>query len=131
MEIPYITRMKTVPIILLSVSVCIIAILMVSSAYAQYGGGPMCCRPSASLSQIVSSGDDVYAIWYNATNLQTNQYDAFLKTSTDGGTSFGNAINITNSLGIKPYDFTVKLGAVAFGDSLYLSWSNWKNGANT
>src|SRR5574340_140912 len=92
---------------------------------AQYGG-MMVRGPSTSLSQLVASENNVYAIWYDA-NPQTGSNNAFLKTSTDGGTNFGKAVNLTATLGIKPNDITTKFGLAADGNDVYLAWSNWKN----
>lgn len=124
MPVQYVYKMKTLHFLILTISLTVF-IFGIGSASAQYGG-IMVRGSSTSLSQIVASENNVYAIWYD-TNPHTGSTNAFLKTSTDGGTSFGKAINLTSTLGIKPSDFTAKFGLAADENDVYLAWGDWKN----
>lgn len=115
-------------ILLLSIiSVLSIGIIINSdTAYAQFGGPVM--GPSVSISDIVSSGSNIYVSW-NGMDSNTKSPSTFLKASNDNGVNFGKTVNL-NQFGISPRDLSMSNMKMTSSESnLYLAWSDWKNDA--
>lgn len=86
--------MKTLHLSIIAV-LSIMLLVNTGIAYAQEGG-PVMRGPSSYISQISSSGNDVYIVWSNY-DPKENVYHALFRTSNDGGKSFGNIVSMGNS----------------------------------
>ena len=67
--------------------------------------------------QQVSSGTDVYVIWVQGDEDNT---DLYLKISRDGGATFGNTINLSNN----PASLSYHPKIVASGENIYIVWED-------
>lgn len=80
---------------LLFVAILVISIIVGTNvAYAL--GGPAIFGPSSDLSQIASSGNNVYLTWSDY-DPNEKTFHMLFRASNDGGNSFGNIIEIENS----------------------------------
>jgi len=73
----------------------IIFIVNTGIAYAQEGG-PVMRGPSSYISQISSSGNNIYIVWSNYDPTE-KVYHTLFRASNDGGKSFGDIVNMGNS----------------------------------
>lgn len=64
---------------------------------------------------ISEEGDNVYIVWW--TNKSEN-WEVMFRASTDGGQTFGDKINLSNSTDTESQNAEI----VAAGDSVYVSW---------
>ncbi len=64
---------------------------------------------------IVTSGDNVYLAWPSN---KTGNWDIMFKASNDGGKTFGEKINVSNSTGTD----SVNQEIAAAGNNVYVSW---------
>jgi len=82
----------------LSIIAALSIMLLVNTgiAYAQEGGSIMVRGPSSYISQVSSSGNNVYIVWSNY-DPKENVYHTLFRASNDGGKSFGNVISMGNS----------------------------------
>ena len=67
--------------------------------------------------QQVSSGTDVYVLWVQGDEDNT---DLYLKISRDGGATFGNTINLSNN----PASLSYHPKIVASGENVYIVWED-------
>ena len=72
---------------------------------------------------IATSGDNVYMTWW--TNKSGNN-EVMFRTSTDGGTTFEDKINLSNTTDAESVDANVE----ASGDSVYVTWWERNQTAN-
>ena len=82
----------------LSIIAALSIMLLVNTgiAYAQEGGSIMMRGPSSYISQVSSSGNNVYIVWSNY-DPKENVYHTLFRASNDGGKSFENVISMGNS----------------------------------
>lgn len=82
----------------LSIITALLIVFIVNTgiAYAQEGGSIMMRGPSSYISQVSSSGNNVYIVWSNY-DPKENVYHTLFRASNDGGKSFGNVISMGNS----------------------------------
>ena len=53
------------------------------------------------ISQIMTSGNNVYVVWIDSITIQNVDTDIYFKRSTDNGTSFNSgSINLSNNAGM-------------------------------
>ena len=71
---------------------------------------------------IAISGDNVYIVW--PTN-QTGNDEVNFRASTDGGTTFADKINLSNSTNAESQDVEIATG----GDNIIVSW--WERNATS
>lgn len=70
--------------------------------------------------QTKSSGNNVYVVWQdNMFGLNRQNYDILLKTSTDGGQTFGDILNLSNNTG-----FSEHPQLVVNGSNVYIVWAD-------
>ncbi|MBA2267130.1 MAG: exo-alpha-sialidase [Nitrosopumilus sp.] len=70
--------------------------------------------------QTESSGNNVYVVWQdNMFGLNRQNYDILLKTSTDGGQTFGDVINLSNNSG-----FSEHPQIAVNGSNVYIIWAD-------
>jgi hypothetical protein len=68
----------------------------------------------------VVTGDNVYVAWWNGTAGEPDiQTDVMFRASTDGGATFGDRINLSNSSDTQSRTAEI---IVAAGDSVFVSW---------
>jgi hypothetical protein len=67
----------------------------------------------------VVTGDNVYVVWWNGTaGLPDVQTDVMFRASTDGGETFGDRINLSNTTDSDSADVEI----AAEGDNVIVSW---------
>lgn len=71
---------------------------------------------------IAISGDNIYVAW--STN-KTANYEVMIRTSTDGGTTFTDKINLSNSPDAESQDVQI----AADGDNVVVTW--WERNATS
>lgn len=75
--------------------------------------------------QVAAQGDNVYVVaTASDTNNATAEQDVFIKVSNDGGQSFGNEINLSQSEGVK----SDRIHIEALDDNVYVTW--WDKNLN-
>lgn len=68
---------------------------------------------------IINSGNNVYVVWSTHPSKDTGQSDEVIfRASTDGGTTFGNKINLSNSSKSDSQDAQID----AFRDKVFVTW---------
>jgi hypothetical protein len=68
---------------------------------------------------IINSGNNVYVVWNTHPSKDTGQSDEVIfRASTDGGTTFGNKINLSNSSKSDSQDVQID----AFRDKVFVTW---------
>src|SRR5690348_16853212 len=87
--------MKTLHLSIIT-ALLIVFIVNTGIVYAQEGGSIMMRGPSSYISQVSSSGNNVYIVWSNY-DPKENVYHTLFRASNDGGKSFGNVISMGNS----------------------------------
>jgi hypothetical protein len=70
---------------------------------------------------VVTSGNNVYVISWNK---KSGNWEVFLARSTDGGDTFGETINVSNSTDTRSDGGHV----YALGDNVYMTW--WETSKN-
>ncbi len=73
------------------------------------------------LAPVAASGDNVYVTWWDN---KTGNWEVFFAKSTDGGETFDDTINLSNSKG-RSEDANI----AASGDNVYVTW--WDNKTGT
>jgi hypothetical protein len=74
-----------------------------------------------TLAPMASSGDNIYITWW--TN-QSGNWEVMFRTSDDGGTIFGNKINLSNSTDANSQDAQI----LAADNKVFVSW--WETAKN-
>jgi hypothetical protein len=99
-------------------------ILQQQSSGALLGGGEgltrRCPCPKAP---IATSGDNIYIAWW--TNKTGNNNEVMFRASTDGGKTFGDKINLSNSTKADSVDANID----ASGDRVFVTW--WERNATS
>jgi hypothetical protein len=99
-------------------------ILQQQSSGALLGGGEgltrRCPCPKAP---IATSGDNIYIAWW--TNKTGNNNEVMFRASTDGGKTFGDKINLSNSTKADSVDANID----ASGDRVFVTW--WERTATS
>jgi len=76
--------------------------------------------------KVISLGDHVYIAWQSAPYNDTSNSDIFFRSSNDGGVTFGDTINLSNSPGNSEFDssdeYSVQLAAD--GSNVYVIWKD-------
>jgi hypothetical protein len=68
---------------------------------------------------IINSGNNVYVVWSTHPSKDTGQSDEVIfRASADGGTTFGNKINLSNSSKSDSQDVQID----AFRDKVFVTW---------
>lgn len=65
---------------------------------------------------IATSGENVYVVW--GTNVTDNTTDVMFRMSSDGGQSYSDKINLSNTIGYNSNDFDI----AAMGNNVIISW---------
>jgi hypothetical protein len=74
--------------------------------------------------QIAAWKNNVYVVWSESTQSSTdNNYDIYLKASSDGGITFGKAINLSDNP-----SFSEHPQIAATGDNIYVVWTDNTSG---
>ena len=107
---------RTIGVIAL-VAIMATTTLMVQSSYAagkrDTGGVP---------AVIATSGENVYVVW-GTNNTTANNTEVMFRVSDDGGQSYADKVNLSNSTGSNSTDFDIE----ATGDNVIVSW--WETNA--
>jgi hypothetical protein len=98
----------------------IVLILMMSLAAITYSfqkANAFITRPIARAKEapIATSEDNVYIAWWNN---KTGNDEVMFKASTDGGKTFSNKMNLSNSTNAESQDVQI----AASGNNVYISW---------
>jgi hypothetical protein len=91
-----------------------------TSASALFDAGAIDQRKAAPIG---TSGDNVYIAWW--TN-KTGNDEVMFKASTDGGMTFGDKLNLSNSTNSQSQDAQI----AASGNNVYVSWSERNQTSN-
>jgi hypothetical protein len=83
------------------------------SAFSFRGGGDTTFARAAA--PIATSGDNVYIAWWSN---KTGNDEVMFKASTDGGKTFGNKINLSNT----PKSDSQDAQIAAAGNNVYVTW---------
>jgi hypothetical protein len=94
-------------------------LLQQQAAYSFRGGGDTTFRAAAP---IATSGDNIYIAWW--TN-KTGNDEVMFRASTDGGKTFGDKINLSNSTNADSQDAHID----ASGDRVFVTW--WDRNATS
>jgi hypothetical protein len=70
------------------------------------------------ISSIAASGNNVYVVWSDATDNPPNQKQIMYRRSTDGGATFSNTINFSNSAGLSKFP-----SIAASRNNVYVVWT--------
>lgn len=70
---------------------------------------------------IAASGKNVYVVWRDNT---TGNYDIYLRTSHDNGTTFSDVVNLSKNSGDSMFGMRV-IPIVASGDDVYVVWQDY------
>lgn len=65
---------------------------------------------------IATSGENIYVVW--GTNVTDNTTDVMFRMSSDGGQSYSDKINLSNTSGYNSNDFDI----AATGNNVIVSW---------
>src|SRR5205823_1561704 len=93
---------------------------VITLASAINGTNPIPAKKQAA--PIATSGDNVYVSWW--TN-KTGNDEVMFRASTDGGKTFGNKINLSNSTKADSQDAQID----ASGDRVFVTW--WERNATS
>jgi hypothetical protein len=96
------------------------SILLQQSVYSFRGGGDTTFSRAAA--PIATSGDNIYVAWW--TN-KTGNDEVMFRASTDGGKTFGDKINLSNSTKADSQDAQIDTS----GDRVFVTW--WERNATS
>lgn len=76
--------------------------------------------------KIVSVGNNVYITWQSIPNNNTDNFDIFFRSSNDGGSSFGDIINLSHNSGYSDFDSSddYSVHMTADGSNVYVIWKD-------
>ena len=74
---------------------------------------------------IATSGENIYTVWWSWSN-QTGHYEVMFRTSVDGGQTFSDKINLSNTTDAESVDAQI----AASGDSVFVTWWEQTQTAN-
>jgi hypothetical protein len=120
-----ITTIGLSPILLLSIQ-------QQQSTEAKVEAGSEKNRTVAAAADIAVSADNIYVVWWsNKTTTSSSttgeaDWEVFFRASTDGGKTWGDKMNLSNSKGIVSNN--AQIAAEAQGKSVYVTW--WESNEN-
>ena len=124
---PKINYLGTFSLLLLVISTIFISIYPTQNTHADVAFSSVTNLSNDSIDsvipQIVATGNNVYVVWKN--NTATNA-EIYFKSSTNSGTSFGSAINLSGTSGV--LSDTPQI--VALGNRAYVVWSEGNSNFN-
>jgi hypothetical protein len=92
--------------------------ILIQSAYAVDWGDPIEPRSPPKAPSVVT-GDNVYIAWWNGTAGEPDvQTDVMFRASTDGGATFGDRINLSNSSDTDSW----RVEIAGEGENVIVSW---------
>jgi len=74
---------------------------------------------------IATSGENIYTVWWSWSN-QTGAYEVMFRASVDGGQTFSDKINLSNTTDAESVDAQI----AASGDSVFVTWWEQTQTAN-
>ena len=74
---------------------------------------------------IATSGENIYTVWWSWSN-QTGAYEVMFRASVDGGQTFSDKINLSNTTDAESVDAQI----AASGDSVFVTWWEQNQTAN-
>jgi|SRR4026208_2045874 hypothetical protein len=74
---------------------------------------------------IATSGENIYTVWWSWSN-QTGHYEVMFRASVDGGQTFSDKINLSNTTDAESVDAQI----AASGDSVFVTWWEQTQTAN-
>jgi hypothetical protein len=86
--------------------------LPIQHSYSLFGSGGLSERAAAP---IATSGNDVYVSWWSN---KTGNDEVMFKASTDGGKTWSNKINLSNT----PHSDSLDVQIAADGNNVYVTW---------
>jgi hypothetical protein len=101
------------------------------NAYAQMTQPPLNTTSKSLISEaitpsllapVATSGNNVYVVWWINT---TGNFEVMFRASTDGGKTFGDKINLSNSTKADSQDAQID----TFGDRVFVTW--WERNATS
>jgi hypothetical protein len=98
-------------------------VLLQQSAYGVIGTGSPGRHTSGDPAKIAISGDNVYIAWGSN---NTGHPDIMFRASTDGGKTFGEKINLSNTSNVDSVDREV----AASGNNVFVAWWERANQTN-
>lgn len=84
-------------------------------------------EPRSQKAPAIISGDNIYIIWFTDRGHQTLTVKLFFRASNDGGATFGDKINLSNSNNTDSIDAEI----AAEGDNVVVTWWERTNATNT
>jgi hypothetical protein len=73
--------------------------------------------------QVAAWDNNVYMLWQDSVPPGYTNYDIFIKTSNDNGTTFGTTVNLSNNPG-----FSEHPQIATYGDNVYAIWADDSSG---
>jgi hypothetical protein len=125
----------TLLIIIIIITIGLSPILLLSiqqqqSTEAKVEAGSEKNRTVSPAADIAVSADNIYVVWWsNKTTSSTTgggDWEVFFRASTDGGKTWGDKMNLSNSKGIVSNN--AQVAAEAQGKGVYLTW--WETNEN-
>jgi hypothetical protein len=108
---------------LIALGTTTLAILAAESAYGQAGGAKKRVeQKKGEPAKIATSGDNVYIAWGSN---KTAHPEIMFRASTDGGKTFGEKINLSNTSNVDSVDREI----AASGSNVFVAW--WERGNQT
>ena len=125
-----------VTIIIITTTIGLSPILLLSiqqqqSTEAKVEAGGEKNRTVAAAADIAVSADNIYVVWWSnkTTSSSTTgegDWEVFFRASTDGGKTWGDKMNLSNSKGIVSNN--AQVAAEAQGKNVYVTW--WESNEN-
>ena len=85
---------------------------------------------TAAAAHIAVSADNIYVVWWSNKTISTTttkgDWEVFFRASTDGGKTWGDKMNLSNSKGI--ISNNAQIAAEAQGKNVYVTW--WESNEN-
>ena len=75
---------------------------------------------------IAISGENVYIVWFSDKNMLNNNSEVFFRASTNGGATFGDKINLSNTTTADSTDAEI----AADGDEVIVTWGERNQTSN-
>jgi hypothetical protein len=83
--------------------------------------------PPERRAPVVVSGDNVYVTWFTNESTVNSNFEVIFRASTDGGTTFGNKTNLSNTTNTDSVDAEI----AAEGGNVMITWWERNQTANT